>query len=92
MVNLKYLNSSLLLGNPMSETISFKVPHQIKEKMKALSSRIKWSEELRRYVADKIKQLEREQAIKETRKLLKDIRPAPSGTSTRILREDRESH
>lgn len=76
----------------MSATVSFKVPRQIKEKMADLSSKVRWAEELRDYVIQKIKQLERQKMIEEAEKLLNNVRPAPKGTAVRLLRENRDSH
>ena len=90
--NLKDCRSSLLLSDQMSETVSFRVPRQIKERMIELSSEIKWPDELRNYVMKRVKQIERRRAIRETRQLLENVSPAPEGTSIRILREDRETH
>lgn len=36
----------------MSSVVSFKVPREIKEKMKKLEKHIKWSEELRNFLID----------------------------------------
>jgi len=76
----------------VSTTISFKVSRQIKEKMVELSSKIEWPEEIRNYIMERIKQVERQKAIEETEKMLENVRPAPEGTSTRLLRENRDSH
>jgi hypothetical protein len=36
----------------MSSVVSFKVPREIKEKMKKLEKHVKWSEELRNFLID----------------------------------------
>ena len=76
----------------MSATVSFKVPRHIKEKMAELSSKVRWPEELREYLAQRIKQIEREKIMEEAEELLKNVRPAPEGMSARLLREVRDSH
>lgn len=60
--------------------------------MKAYSSRIRWAEELRRYLLKRIEELEREEAIKKAEELLKSVRPAPIGTAVKMVREDREGY
>ena len=41
--------------------VSFKVRREIKEKMKKYKDRIKWAEELRKFVEEKIRELEAEE-------------------------------
>jgi len=49
------------------EVISFRVPKELKKKMEEIN--INWSEELREYIAWKIKKWKREEAIKNMEKI-----------------------
>ena len=72
----------------MQETVSVKVPKELKKKMKKLP--IKWSEVIR-------KTIEREVSIYERRKVVKDLidltataPKVPKGTAAKIIKEIRE--
>lgn len=69
--------------------ISVKVPDGIKEKM--MKVEINWSEEIRGHISKKIKDVEKEQRLKEIRKMLKGVK-VPKGTALALVREDRDSH
>lgn len=76
----------------MSVTVSFKVKKEIKEKMDKYKDRINWSEELRKFVENKIKELEREEAAQKImEKLSKAPWSFPEGTAERIIRESRDA-
>ncbi len=77
----------------MSEVVSFKVRRDLKKKMEAFKDRVNWSEELRKFVELKIKELE----AKESKERIREkLRRAPwslqRGSSTRLVRKDRDSH
>ena len=76
----------------LSDTISFKVAAKVKEKMRRLSSDIDWPDELREYVSRRITQVEREKMVVKADQLLEGVRQARKGTSSKLVREDRESH
>jgi len=75
----------------MSEVVSFKVPREIKEKMRRYSGRIRWSEELRRFVAERIKELEREENLTKVVETIGSTRGVPRGFSAGAIREDRDA-
>ncbi|MDK2372903.1 MAG: CopG family transcriptional regulator [Candidatus Korarchaeota archaeon] len=77
----------------MSEVVSFKVRRDLKRKMEAFKDRVNWSEELRKFVELKIRELE----AKESKERIREkLRNAPwslqKGSSTKLVREDRDSH
>ncbi len=76
----------------LSEVVSFKVKREIKKKMEAYKDRINWSEELRRFVEEKIKELEARDNIA---RIIEILRKTPwrseKRTIVRYLREDRDS-
>lgn len=76
----------------MSVTVSFRVPRELKMKMDKLRKHINWSEELRRFVENRIKEYEQLRAIEELEELIKKVPPSPRGTAYRYVREDRDSN
>ncbi len=48
----------------MSSVVSFKVRREIKEKMERFRDRINWAEELRRFVEERIRELEAKENIR----------------------------
>jgi len=72
--------------------VSFRVPRELKEKMDNLREHINWSEELRRFVENRVKQFEQEKAVEELEEIIKRIPPSPRGTTTKYVREDRDSY
>jgi len=82
-----------LLGRlAMSEVVSFKVSRNLKRKMEMYRDRVNWAEELRRFVEEKIRELE---AYENFQKVLDELEKAPwsvpKGFSQRSVREDRDS-
>ncbi len=76
----------------MSVTVSFRIPKELKEKMKRLRSRVNWSEEVRRFLEERVRELEQLEAIKELEDSVKALTQVPRGTALKYLREDRDSH
>jgi hypothetical protein len=74
----------------MSSVISFKVPREIKEKMKKLEKHIKWSEELKNFLIKRVEEVEREVNMKEVVEMLKKTRGVPKGYALALVREDRD--
>jgi len=77
----------------VSEVVSFKIRRDLKRKMEKFKDEVNWSEELRRFVELKIKELE---ARESKERLRERLRKAPwsleRGTSSELVREDRDSH
>ncbi len=72
--------------------VSFKVRREIKEKMKKYRDRINWSEELRRFVEERIRELEADENMRRIVRELEEISVrAPKGFSRASVREDRDS-
>ncbi len=72
--------------------VSVKVKKEIKDKMIKYKDRVNWAQEFRRFIEEKIRQLEAEENFK---KLIEALEGAswgvPKGFSTRSVREDRDS-
>nr|WP_231656768.1 CopG family transcriptional regulator [Pyrodictium delaneyi] len=72
--------------------VSFKVRKEIKEKMEKYRDRVNWPEELRKFVEEKIRQLEAEENMQRIIEELEKIPvQTPSGFSKDSVREDRDS-
>lgn len=71
--------------------VSVKVPRWVKEKMREYGDVVNWPEEIRKSIIAKLEELERRRAVEEAVKLLEKVRPAPTGTAERLVREDRDS-
>jgi len=72
------------------EVISFRIPKELKESVNELE--INWSEEVRRFIEDKVKEYKRKRALEEIDSMLKNVPPPEKGTASRYVREDRDSH
>ncbi|WP_317895643.1 type II toxin-antitoxin system VapB family antitoxin [Pyrofollis japonicus] len=76
----------------MSVVVSFKVRKEVKELMDKYRNKINWSEELRRFVEERIRQLEAEENLE---KIVSELREAswsvPRGFGEKSVREDRDS-
>ncbi len=77
----------------MTEVVSFKVRREVKRKMEAYKGRVNWGEELRRFVEEKIRELEAQDNIA---RVMEELKKAPwsteRGTAARLIRWDRDSH
>ena len=70
----------------MSSTFTVRIPRELKEKMKKLP--VEWSEEVRRFIEEKVKRLELIGAIEEIELRVEKRRLRVN--SAKLIREDRE--
>ena len=70
----------------MSSTFTVRIPRELKEKMKKLP--VEWSEEVRRFIEEKVKRLELMETIEEIELRVKKRRLRVN--SAKLIREDRE--
>ena len=70
----------------MSSTFTIRIPRELKERMKKLS--VKWSEEIRLFIEERVKHLELIRTIEDIE--LRAERRRLRVDSTRLIREDRE--
>ena len=70
----------------MSSTFTVRIPRELKEKMKKLP--VEWSEEVRRFIEEKVKRLELMGAIEEIELRVEKRRLKVD--SAKLIREDRE--
>jgi len=72
--------------------VSVRVPRELKEKMQKYRDKINWSEEIRRFIENKILEAERENTLSRLEELIKQLPTVPRGTAARYVREDRDSN
>ena len=72
------------------DVISFRIPAELKQRLKEVD--LNWSEEVRKFIEARVREYKRENALREIDALLKDVPSPGSGTASRYVREDRESH
>ena len=60
--------------------------------MDKLSGYVNWSEEIRRFLEGRVKELRRKRVLEEARKVIEGLPELPPGTAVRYVREDRDSH
>ena len=78
----------------MSEIISIRIPKELKRKMDVLRGKVKWSEEIRKFIEQRVNELWREKVLEEVDKVIDSLNlpELPAGAAARIVREDRDSH
>ncbi len=76
----------------MSVTISVRVPKELKERMDKLRRYVNWSEEIRRFIEEKVREYEQQRAIEELEEAIKRIPVSSRGTARKYVREDRDSY
>ncbi len=75
----------------MSVTVSFRIPRELKKRMDAFRGYVNWSEEIRRFLEQKVRELKQLKAIQELEELIEKLPPLPRGIAARYVREDRDS-
>ena len=76
----------------MSVTVSFRVSKELKKRMDSLRKYVNWSEELRKFIENRIKKYEQQKAIEELEEVIEGIPQSPRGTAVRYVRKDRDSY
>ena len=67
-----------------------RIPRDLRAKMRLYSDRVDWSEEVRRFIERRVRELERERALEELEELIRRLPEAPRGTAASYVREDRD--
>ncbi len=76
----------------LSVVVSFRIPKDLKKKMDKFRKYVNWSEELRKFIMNRIREIEQEIAIKELEEIIRKLPQSPKGTAAKYVREDRDSH
>jgi len=71
--------------------VSVRVPRELKKRMDALKPYVNWSEEIRRFIEERVRELERLRVIEEVEEIIKTLPEVPRGTASSYVREDRDS-
>jgi len=75
----------------MSDVVTFKVSREVKERMRRFKGRVNWSDELRRFVEWRLRQLEAEEGLEAVAEELRRVSwSVPGGFSATSVREDRD--
>lgn len=72
------------------DVISFRIPKELKKIMKEMD--INWSEEIRNFIEEKVREYRRKKALEEIDIMLSGLRGAKRGTARSYVREDREGN
>jgi hypothetical protein len=72
--------------------VSVKVPPNVKEDMQRMKDSVKWSEEIRNFILEKLEEEKRKENIKKAEEVLGKVRRLPEGSTAGLVREDRDSH
>ena len=86
------LSYNLRYGDSLSIVVSFRIPKKLKERMDALRDRVNWSEEVRRFIEERVRLLEQVKAIEELEGIIKQLPKVPRGTTIKYVREDRDRY
>ncbi|MEM1582656.1 MAG: hypothetical protein QXK89_09140 [Candidatus Bathyarchaeia archaeon] len=70
----------------MSSTLTIRIPRKLKEQMRKLP--VEWSDEIRRFIEGRVRQLELAETIRSIR--VNAERRRVSADSVNLIREDRE--
>jgi len=71
--------------------ISVRIPGELKKKMDSLRGVVNWSEEIRRFIEKRVREIEQEKVVGELEKLIQELPIASKGYAARLVREDRDS-
>ncbi len=75
----------------MSAVISIRVPKRLKNAMDELSGEVNWSEEIRRFLEKRVRELRKEKTLARVRSIIERLPEQPHGTAASYVREDRDS-
>jgi len=82
----------MFVGDYMGEVISIRIPPEIKREMDRLKSEVNWSEEIREFIREKIREYRKKKVLEEVVAYIQSLPEAPRGTAEKLVREDRDSH
>ena len=76
----------------MSVVISIRIPKKLKEKIDSLRDMVNWSDEIRRFLEEKVKEYHRKKVLNEIHQLIESLPEAKVGTAADYVRDDRDSN
>ena len=75
----------------MGKVVAVKVPDELKEGMNRLKDRVRWPDELRRFIEERIREEEAKDNLRKVIELVRSTKEVPKGFASRSMREDRDS-
>ena len=70
--------------------VSVKIDDDMRKKMAKYKDEVDWPEQIRRFITESIEQIRRKENIDKVDKLLTGMDDLPRGSSSRLVREDRD--
>jgi metal-responsive CopG/Arc/MetJ family transcriptional regulator len=74
----------------MSVVISIRIPKKLKEKIDSLRDIVNWSDEIRKFLEDRVREYHRMKVISEIHQLITSLPEAEIGTAAEYMRDDRD--
>lgn len=71
--------------------VSVKVDEETKREMMKYRERFNWPEEIRKFIEESVAKAKREENLKRVKELLSGIPGSEQGSSSKMVREDRDS-
>lgn len=76
----------------MSEIVAVKVPKHLKDAMRRLRDRVKWSDEIRAFIEDKVREAESGENMKKVIEMIRETSEVSKGSAVKSIREDRDTN
>ena len=71
--------------------VSVKISDKTKREMQELKDRVEWPSEIRAFIESRLEQARREDTVERVENALKNQPKTKRGTSSKLVREDRDS-
>lgn len=71
---------------------SIRIPPELKREMDRLKGEINWSEEIRKFIKERIEEHRKKEVLREAIAYIQSMSGVPKGTAQKLVREDRDSH
>lgn len=75
----------------MAKVVAVKVPNELKEGMNRLKDKVRWPDELRRFIEKRIREEEARNNLRKVIELVRSTKEVPKGFISQSVREDRDS-
>lgn len=76
----------------MCPTISLRISDQIKLDIDHFKGKVDWNSEMRQFIVNKIEEERKIELLDDLNSLIEKLPAATTGTASRLVREDRDSH
>lgn len=75
----------------MAKVVAVKVPNELKEGMNRLKDKVRWPDELRRFIEERIREEEARNNLRKVIELVRSTKEVPKSFTSQSVREDRDS-